>query len=211
MKQRTVIRSTRDQIVDVLRNDIFSGRLGAGERMSEAVLAERFGVSRGPVREVLSQLSSEGLVIAKPNCGMTVAPPAPESLRDIVLPIRSTLELHALKLILPVLTDQDFKDWSDLLLRMEIACRGNNLMVFPELDLALHRSFVERANQPDLLAIWTATVTRMRAHFWETANTFARRGDMMPLHRHHVELIDAFKTRNLKTAEKALKAHIADN
>ena len=64
------IRSVREQITDRLRDDILSGRLAEGERLQEAKLAERFGVSRGPIREVLAQLTHEGLVEAKPNCGV---------------------------------------------------------------------------------------------------------------------------------------------
>ena len=58
------VLSTRDQITDRLREDVFSGRLLPGERVSEATLAERFGVSRGPIREALSLLTSEGLFVA---------------------------------------------------------------------------------------------------------------------------------------------------
>ena len=68
--------STREQITDRLREDVFAGRLPAGERVSEASLAGRFGVSRGPIREALSLLTSEGLVVAKQTWGVSVAQPA---------------------------------------------------------------------------------------------------------------------------------------
>ena len=211
MAHFSAIRSTRDQILDVLRGDVFTGRLAAGERVSEASLVERFGVSRGPIREALSQLASEGLVISKPNCGVVVAPPAPEAIRELILPIRTTLELYAIKRIAAELTDDDFAYWTELLTRMEVACRQQDWQTLPQLDVELHRSIVERANEPDLLAIWNSIVTRMRSHFWATVETRARSGDLLSLHRHHVELIEAFRSRNAKESEMALAAHIAEN
>lgn len=65
--------STVDQVVEVLRSAILEGRLPPGRPLREAALTERLGVSRGPVREALRSLASEGLVDLQPNKGATVA------------------------------------------------------------------------------------------------------------------------------------------
>ena len=52
---------------------MLSGEFPPGHRLDEAMLAERFGVSRTPVREALRQLSSTGLIEFKPRRGATVA------------------------------------------------------------------------------------------------------------------------------------------
>ena len=52
----------RDRIADSLRHDIISGRLNAGERLPEEVIAKEHDVSRVPVREALRRLESEGFV-----------------------------------------------------------------------------------------------------------------------------------------------------
>jgi DNA-binding GntR family transcriptional regulator len=205
------IRSTREQIMDALRNDVVSGRLATGERVSEASLVERFGVSRGPIREALSQLASEGLVIARPNCGVVVAPPAPLEVRELILPIRERLECYAIRRIAAGLKESDFADWDQLLLRMDIACRQGDAQALPQLDIELHRRIMELADQPDLLAIWNATVTRMRAHFWETVKLHAQQGRLAWMYQHHRELIDAFRSRDPATCDQALRMHIAEN
>lgn len=210
MKTSNAIRSTRDQITDTLRDDVLCGRLTPGTRISEATLAERFGVSRGPIREALSQMVHEGLFVAKPNCGVIIASPAPPEIRELVLPIRRTLETYALRQIHGGLTDEDFREWGEILFRMERVCRQDAINDYPQLDVALHRSIVERCGQADLLAIWQTIVTRMRAHFWVRAEEEHRRGNMMWMYKHHVELIEAFRG-NLKSAVKALEAHIEDN
>src|SRR5438128_1384470 len=73
MDTHILIRSTRHQITDRLREDIFSGRLAEGQRLQEAKLSAQFGVSRGPIREALAQLTQEGLLEAKPNRGVSVS------------------------------------------------------------------------------------------------------------------------------------------
>jgi DNA-binding GntR family transcriptional regulator len=205
------VLSTREQIADRLREDVFAGRLSAGERVSEATLAERFGVSRGPIREALSLLTSEGLLVAKQNCGVTIAPPAPAAIRELVLPIRQTIEVYAFKQIFDTLTPDDFRYWDDVLFQMERACRQREWQLLPQLDLAFHRYVLERAKSPDLLAIWQTIVTRMRAHFWETVREHDSRNDLARLHGHHAELLDAFRKGPKAAAVEALERHIDEN
>lgn len=62
----------RAQVVDALRDDIVEGRLRPGERLREAMLCERYGVSRTVVREALRQLEAERLITMLPNRGPIV-------------------------------------------------------------------------------------------------------------------------------------------
>jgi DNA-binding GntR family transcriptional regulator len=205
------VLSTRDQISDRLREDVFTGRLPAGERVSEAELAGRFGVSRGPIREALSLLTSEGLFNSKQNCGVTVAQPAPEAIRELVLPIRRTIEVYALRQIFDTLTVDDFHFWDDVLFQMERACRQRKWQLFPQLDIAFHRYLVERAASPDLLAIWQTIVTRLRMHFWETVRKHDASDDLIRLHAHHADLLEAFRQGPKAAAVEALERHIDEN
>ena len=62
-------RALSDDVVVRLRDAISSGQLAPGERLSEELLAEMVGISRGPIREALTQLEREGLVIKHRNNG----------------------------------------------------------------------------------------------------------------------------------------------
>lgn len=61
-------------VFERLRDEILSLSLKPGQLIDEATLAERFAVSRSPVREALVRLAAEGLVQASPNKGTIVAP-----------------------------------------------------------------------------------------------------------------------------------------
>jgi DNA-binding GntR family transcriptional regulator len=76
-KVPTVHRTIREQVAAHLRYAVLSGDLGEGEALREQPLARHFGVSRGPVRDALLQLTQEGLLVAEQNCGVRVRRPDP--------------------------------------------------------------------------------------------------------------------------------------
>jgi DNA-binding GntR family transcriptional regulator len=63
----------RELAAEVIRDAIMSGALAPGERLVEAALSKRMGVSRPSIREALSQLAAEKLVTMTPNKGPSVA------------------------------------------------------------------------------------------------------------------------------------------
>ena len=67
--------STSDLVADRLREAILDGSLRPGDRLVETELAERFDISRGPVREAIRLLAPEGLVVLRRNRGAVVASP----------------------------------------------------------------------------------------------------------------------------------------
>jgi DNA-binding GntR family transcriptional regulator len=65
--------ATSEAIRQTLEEEIASGQLVPGERLEEVALAERFGVSRTPVREALRMLSTSGLIELQRRKGAVVA------------------------------------------------------------------------------------------------------------------------------------------
>ena len=59
----------REKIVETIRSAIVNGQLQAGTRVAEPDLAERFGISRTPIREAFRQLESEGFITVIPRKG----------------------------------------------------------------------------------------------------------------------------------------------
>ncbi|WP_188516015.1 GntR family transcriptional regulator [Alsobacter metallidurans] len=68
---------------DLIEQAILTGDFGPGEKLEEVALAQRFGVSRTPVREALHQLSAAGLVESRPRRGAVVATITPERLVEM--------------------------------------------------------------------------------------------------------------------------------
>lgn len=75
--------SAADLVADRLREAILDGTLRPGDRLVEADLAERFAVSRGPVREAIRLLAPEGLVVLRRNRGAVVASPTFDDVLEV--------------------------------------------------------------------------------------------------------------------------------
>lgn len=206
MHRPFAIKSVRDQITDSLRADVLCGRISAGSRLSETNLAERFGVSRGPVREALSQLTHEGLLISKPNCGVTVAPMPTDEIRDLIVPLRRTIETYALKLFFPHLTERDFFAFEEILGRLELACRQGDEKEIVLEDIAFHRLIITRADHLDLLAIWQTILVRVRGHFYDAVHR--NRDRLLEVVKDHRRLLSTFRQGDLDLAVAALSDHI---
>ena len=200
-----LIRGLREQIVVQLRDDIMAGRLEPGERLSETKLADRFGVSRGPIREALVQLTNEGLLIGKPNCGVTIASSAPDSIREVIVLIRRTIEIYALRQFFDSIVDDDFRVWEEILQRMQLALKKKDFNGSAEADIAFHRSLLVRAGQPDLLAIWQTIVARIRSHFRQS---HMRTKDALSIYHEHRNIVDTFRKGDKEAAVKVLEESI---
>jgi len=76
------VRSVVGLAYDEIRSLIVSGSLSPGTRLGQADLADRFGISRGSVREALRRLAGDGLVEVEVNRGFFVADPGLDDVRD---------------------------------------------------------------------------------------------------------------------------------
>lgn len=88
--------SLADRVTVSLRSAIQDGKFGFGEALSEAGLAEKFGVSRTPVREAFATLQREGLVMVRPQRGTFVFELSSTEFREIC-DCRTDLEIAALR------------------------------------------------------------------------------------------------------------------
>ena len=94
---RTPQHTLRTQLVGKILQTIFSGAIRGGERLVEEELGSRFGVSRTPIREALSELAAIGLIRLQPNQGAVVRPFGPAPLLEIYH-VRRILEVEATRM-----------------------------------------------------------------------------------------------------------------
>lgn len=90
---RTLIERTYGR----LREDILSGQLTPGEKLLVEHLKDRYEVGAGTLREALSRLVSDAMVVAAGQRGFTVAPITPEELMDVTN-VRVNIETQALRM-----------------------------------------------------------------------------------------------------------------
>ncbi|WP_010139463.1 GntR family transcriptional regulator [Oceanicola sp. S124] len=86
-----------ERVALALQEEILSGKLAPGSRLGEVALADRYDVSRGPVRSALNQLAESGLVSIVPNSGARVRELGRDDARALY-EVRAALEAEAARL-----------------------------------------------------------------------------------------------------------------
>jgi DNA-binding GntR family transcriptional regulator len=201
----TPVKSVRDQIANRLRSELLSGQHPPGTPLREECLAERFGVSRMPIRHVLQQLADEGLLLAKRNCGVTVAPPPPDAVRGLLMPIRVQIETFALRACFAGSLEPLLREWQRLIGPFKLACAEADRPAVFERDMDFHRALLVEANLADLLPLWTQIINKTTA-FYEHDDLPAE--DLPIIYEVHVALLDTIRASDVDIAVTALTQHI---
>ncbi|MEO6085016.1 MAG: GntR family transcriptional regulator [Umezawaea sp.] len=138
--------SLAGQTVDVLRELVLTGEIPPGERVNEVEVAQRLGISRGPLREAIRHLSSEGLLVLVPNKGAHVPVADADEVRAL-FELRSALECAAADLAASRRTDEDVERLREV---CALSRRDYHAGVkFPyRLDLAFHQTLLDAARSP---------------------------------------------------------------
>lgn len=194
-----------ESIADRLREEILEGRLAAGTRLVETDLATRFGVSRGPIRDALADLSRSGLVLDLPRRGTFVASLTDADLAE-VYEIRRALETEAVRLAIARANDADLADMDRLLNETEAAYERGVGPAAWEADMAFHRVYCQISGNKRLLALFdhlaSQTVLLMRTALAERASLA-----WIPPVEVHRHIADAIRTRDVEAAERAVADH----
>jgi GntR family transcriptional regulator, trigonelline degradation regulator len=116
----------RELAADAIRGAIMVGALAPGERLVEATLSKRMGISRPSIREALSQLAAEKLVTMAPNKGPSVTTITWEDAANIY-EVRAMLEGEAAFLFASRASKQDFAGMREALREFESAIPRNDI------------------------------------------------------------------------------------
>jgi DNA-binding GntR family transcriptional regulator len=192
------------QVIETLRTAIISGRFAPGDRLIESALSAQLGTSRGPVREALRQLESEGLVMSFPYRGAVVLGVSDEEVHEVLIPIRLTLERYSWSHALGKLTDDDFAELAKQIWVMEQAGKANDLRKLVEADLNFHEIVISASGQLHTVQIWRTIWPRIRAYFYR----YERFRSFEETVEEHRELLEALQTRDPATVLAQLERHI---
>jgi DNA-binding GntR family transcriptional regulator len=117
-ERRPKSETAQELIVTTLREAILDGIVVPGARLRQEDLASIFDTSRIPVRDALRVLEYEGLATSEPHRGFTVTSLDADQIEEIY-DLRIVLETHAVRLAIPLLTDEDLEDLQRLYDDME--------------------------------------------------------------------------------------------
>ncbi|MGL4635814.1 MAG: GntR family transcriptional regulator [Beijerinckiaceae bacterium] len=137
-------------IATQLRTEMMTGILHPGTELSQVVLAERFGVSRIPIRDALRVLAGEGLVELIANRGAKAINLSAREVREI-FDLRILLECDCLRRAVPAITPVALQEIDRVRRKSDLDATGPD---WAEGDWAFHRSiyrFAERNQQLQII------------------------------------------------------------
>lgn len=202
---RKVIQSDRlrDQIYQLLREDLLSGQFPAGCRLVELELAERYGVSRTPVREAMFQLAREGLLVRSER-GYSLKLDTPEDF----------LQRMGIRLLLdPPLAEHAARNGTDLQIeslasahaRMRKAADGSRFTDFVTATHQFRTLLIEMSHNEALSRVCAV----LEDQFLLVRNEYYKdpSNRQLSVHRDGL-LLEAIRARNEKAAGKIAREYI---
>ncbi len=140
MRQADAIarRPLAAELTDRLRALILDGDLAPGEKLQEIALAERFAVSRTPLREALASLAAEGLVVQRPGRGAVVSALTLSELEE-VFPVIGALEALAGELAASRISAADIARSAELVARLRRQQAAGDRAGYGATNAEIHR------------------------------------------------------------------------
>lgn len=191
-----------EQISHRLRVDIISGAIGNGTHLAEDSLASRFDVSRGPIRDALRQLESEGLVENRRKRLYVSFRGLPDI--EELYSLRENLESMALRLAVERATGNGLDDVQRFVDTMATAAREGDTDSFDQADMEFHTSFYRLSGHRRLAEAW-----RPYQRTFEVLLEMSNTPDMHAAVVDHQEFLDIVRGGDADAALTRLHDHLA--
>lgn len=201
-----VKRTLSDEVVERLRRAIVSGQLSPDEPLRENMLATSMKVSRGPIREALTRLEHEGLVINRSNGRSFVARLSRQDL-DEVYSLRRVLERFAIECVCQKATPADLAEMQAVVDEMAAHVhQGIDEQEAAELDLRFHDILYRASRHQRLLNFWTTL--RPQIYVFLLSRNVASPDFRESAVRGHQRILDAIKDRDAGQAQALIEGHL---
>ncbi|MEU1176085.1 GntR family transcriptional regulator [Streptomyces sp. NPDC005820] len=195
--------AVRERVLATLRQDIIAGRLRPGDRLVERELAERFGVSRVPVREAIRSLVAEGFVLFESARRTVVRRLTPDDVKEL-FELREALEVYAAGLAAARATPDALTHLRELLDQAATATAAGDAETITDVNTRFHDAILAMAGNSLLISVMEPVDGRMR---WLT-----RQNEEWPqLLTEHRELYDALASGDPDRARAHALRHVQAN
>jgi len=207
MNASTVVVTVHQQIAARIRADVRKGVYPPGVPLREEHLATQFGVSRSPIRQVLQQLTHEGLLHTRPNSGTVVAEPPSSEVMEALRECRAKLECIALRESFSNLDQADFGRWEQILEALYHACDREDHATAYFQDTLFHRVTVDKASPAGSMGVYSVIAGATTEYLKVDINR-PFHADFRELYAMHAALLAIYRLGDVDLACEALSQHI---
>ncbi len=190
-------------IHDTIFDEVMHGRLRPGERLGEAALCERFGVSRTVVRQALHRLAEQRVVDIVPNKGATVSMPSPRETAEI-FEARRLVESGIVRAVARRISHGEVERLRQRLRAEHEALHGGDHARWVALAGGFHMALAELSDNRELQRMLTELMTRCSL----VVALYEAPGDSTCEHEEHEQLVEYLALRDGAAAAEVMERHL---
>lgn len=204
MAARKLFTEEPDSLYERMMDDIGNGVLVGGERLKVARLAERYGVSTSPVREVLRQLQGEGFVEFSQNRGAIVKQADSTTITEI-FELLQLLEPYFMSWFVQDIQESDLEQLELILQQLE-STSVQQRAEYARVDAEFHGYMYSRHYNQRAVDVW---IRQRRALNIFSLSLPIRSIREKAIRQEHRELMEALKEQDPIAVEEIIVRHIA--
>lgn len=191
---------------ETLRDEILALTLQPSQLLDETTLADRFGMSRSPVREALIRLAGEGLVVTLSNRSTIVAPIDVTSFPKYVEALDIAQRMNT-RLAAELRSEADLRQIAKRQKDFEVAARTGNHLAMSEANKQFHMAIAAAGRNPYLSAFYERLLDQGRRMLHLHFDYIERTHDGYLLTGEHAEMLAAIRARDVERADALAHAH----
>ena len=193
-----------EKLREAIEESIATGAFAPGMHLEETELAQRFGVSRTPLREALIQLSSMGIVVLRPRRGAVVAEVTPQRLLEM-FEVMAELEAMCGRLAARRMSDPDHAVLMRAHMACEAACSAQDPDAYYHENEQFHHAIYAGSHSGFLIEQTTAMHRRLRPY---RRLQLRVRNRLATSFSEHNGIVDALIAGDAEAASERLRLHI---
>jgi len=199
-----VRKTLQDDIYDNIRKPILDLEFRPGERIKIEDLAQKLGVSRTPVREVLQRLKTEGLVRFIPRVGPVVEDISEKEIRDLFA-IRMSLETLVVKQTIKRITDKDTGQLNQILRKTKDEVQRGDAKKVRILNRKFHATIYQNCDNEHLKRYLEDIFSKLQRYLNILSGEDTIR---ISATAQHEKILYCIKERDLDGVQKAIEEHL---
>lgn len=197
------IKYMGNQIAEDLRSSIIRGTMPKGTRIIETELADHYDVSRGPIRDALQLLLSEGLLLRQRQ-GCIVSGLSENDVRDMY-EVRVCFVKLAVDHVAAHPQSISWVGMDDAIGRMKQALEKNDAHAYAQADLNFHEELLLAANNSRVTAFWSV-IKPLFSVMLDLTN--AQDADLTPSFNDHIVILNLLKNGQPGEASRLISRHL---
>lgn len=191
-------------LFSTLKDEILTGKLISGQKLTEKVICDKYCVSRTPVREALQKLEMEGLVESIPNRGFFVLGLTQQDYIDMFT-LRKIYEIQAITWAIERITDEEMDELKELYEFMEFYTMKEDVSKMLIINNNFHQT-IYSASHNRMLKNLLSSYQEMLKHVENPAQK--KEGYLREVFKEHKAIFDAFTAKDKEAGIAAMQAHM---